>query len=743
MAMKLTTKGIKANDRSIEVEQLNLLHGRNGSGKSTVINALQFLALGYVPSLGKRPVDVAALMEGSEMEVELTLKDGRTMRRTLARTEKGYVQDAEVSWQKNAKPTESAKEILRQFGAEEIDVAEGLDVRQLLQATPNQRAARIEQLLESGKRPVKETVDAVARLTVMRLIPKLTEENMPALVSEAMPMVAERHRGFLYDNAPILSGKIRESGISGAMAWANEEKKRSSNGLQRSEAAAKAMSLRAVEVPEPSEKDIKDLEAKRDGLQQEYGAIASKSEDYERRASARKGIQDAIKGAEYSADRAAEALEEAESTGGDGVDELQKKSDEARKAIEALKAPAAPDFTPVRKIDKELEELHEKLDAITVPEIPDTNQVLYAAQKAQDDLQRAKSSPWAEVLAIAKELKDIKDQKTRAARLEKLARQGLGAGIDSLEQDLEQRKNELKEAVAAAEAARADRDAKVSEQQALEARAAQKAVDRDKLRTKLNGDHVKALAEFDAKKRQLVADRQAAERQIAVRTQAVDQARKEKEEAVRRLESLRDQLKGMGELPEAPADAGALLDMLEETKAELDKLIKARAIHGEIQNALKQIEEAQAERDVFGAIEWALQRQREVELNDAGGPLLSNMTTFLAAAGRKEKPFVKASGIGWTDADGREVQVQALSGGEWALYAAALASSVLLCRPAPIRVLLVEAGETDLGTLQQLMAGTAAIADGLTAAFILTPFPPMKAGKVWNVVNLASEPVAA
>jgi len=241
--MKLTTKGIKANDRTIEVEKLNLLGGRNGAGKTTIAQAIQFLAMGYVPSLGKRPVDSAALMQSSEMEVEFTLDDGRTMRRSLARTDKGYAQDAQVSWLKNAKPTEAGKEILKEFGQEELDVAEGLDIRQLLQATPNQRAARIEQLLENAKRPMKEIVDAVARLTVMRLIPRLTEANMPEHVSEAMPMVADRHRAFLYDNAKIINGKIMETGIAGAMAWANDEKRRSAtSGPLRSRSPARRTS---------------------------------------------------------------------------------------------------------------------------------------------------------------------------------------------------------------------------------------------------------------------------------------------------------------------------------------------------------------------------------------------------------------------------------------------------------------------------------------------------------------------
>src|SRR5258708_2322565 len=179
MTMKLTMRGVKANDRSIDLEKLTVFTGPNGSGKTTIPDSIRFLALGFVPALRKRPLDTSALMSDSSMEVELTTNDGRTMRRALAKTGTSFQQSAETSWFKNSKAAETGKEILRQFGEEEIDVREVMDIRELLNATPNERASRIEQLLDSGKRPAAETAAAVAKFTLMRLVPKLQEENVP------------------------------------------------------------------------------------------------------------------------------------------------------------------------------------------------------------------------------------------------------------------------------------------------------------------------------------------------------------------------------------------------------------------------------------------------------------------------------------------------------------------------------------------------------------------------------------
>src|SRR6185436_12053336 len=169
IAMKLKTIGIKAQDQELALERLMVLSAPNGSGKSTFAEALRFLALGYVPSLGKRPQDSAALMREQLMAAILTLPDGRVVGRSLEETEKGYHARAECSWLEGGGVQRHSAELLALFGRDERDVAEALDIRQLLNATPQQREARIAGLLSAGLASPAEKSARLRRLFLERV----------------------------------------------------------------------------------------------------------------------------------------------------------------------------------------------------------------------------------------------------------------------------------------------------------------------------------------------------------------------------------------------------------------------------------------------------------------------------------------------------------------------------------------------------------------------------------------------
>jgi len=744
--MKLTMRGVKANDRSIDLEKLNLFTGPNGTGKTTTTDSIRFLALGFVPALGKRPLDTSALMSDSTMEVELTTDDGRTMRSAIAKTGASFQQSAETSWLKNSKPTEIGKEILRQFGDEEVDVREALDIRELLNATPNERASRIEQLLESGKRPAAETTAAVSRFTLMRLVPKLDEKNVPENHLDLLPLITKSHKATLRENAAMLESKIAEAGIAGAMEWANEEKRSHSTGLKQKQEAAHQMRLRAVEVPEPDEREIAKLTQERDSLQQDLGGLLEKGRAYTEKSSTRRRIEEATNDAKRTMDTTAAALADFEKGDGKEISALQKKGEKAIERMASLKTPQADPAPQVGILDKEIQDLKSELDGIELPEIPETHEQLYALKHVEDQIKRAKDSPWSEVLAIALEFKKLDKQKARASRLEKLAREGLnGADVEALEHEQERCKKALEDAVRTSERVRAERDGLLVRRNEIECSCDEKTAQMNRARSKANEAHIKALADFDAEKRKILAERQETERKLAELRTRHESLKAAQRSAESRYQSLYAQLNGMGDVPPAPKSTDDLVKKLESTKAQLDKLIDARATHAEIHRAIAAVEEAESARDVFAAIEWALQRQREVEIAEAGGPLKKFMGKFLEAAGRKERPFIEAGvgGIGWITADEARVQVQTLSGGEWALFTSALTAAVLLCRKAELKMLLIEAGETDQNTLAQVLRGVRAVSKGLTAAIVLTPHAPADGAEGWNVVNMSSEPVAA
>jgi DNA repair exonuclease SbcCD ATPase subunit len=743
--MKLMTHGLKANDRVIELGRLTLFTGPNGAGKSTLLNAIQFAALGYVPMLGKRPLDTFALMADSTMEVDLVLDDGRTVHRSISKTGNGFQASAEVSWLKNSKSTETGKEILRLFGGEEIDVAEALDIRQLLNATPNQRASRIEQMLESGKRPAAEIAAAVAKFTLMRLVPNLQDGNVPENHLDLLPLITKAHKAALQANASMLESKIVEAGIAGALVWANEEKRSASTSLKRKEEAAHQMRLRAVEVLEPDEREIETLIEQRDALHRDLGVLTEKWNQFEAKASVRRRLVISLAEAKKVFETARSEMDEVQGKSEKAISALKLSIKKSTDSLMSLSAPAAPSAAAVEALQKEIDALQAEMDALRIPIVPGTHEEAHAVRQATAEIERVKSSPWSEVLEIALEFKRADKGKNRAARLEAIAREALGTDIEGLEHELERCKIALKEATSVAHKAREEAERIEMGRAALKASCQKKAGETNRLRSQMNEAHVKALAAFDGTKRNLLNQRQEAEQALAVIETHLEEVETNHRAADSRYQSLNEQLAMIGNLPPAPDSSETIAAKLASAKVRLDVLINARAVHAEIQRAISILEEAKSSRDVFAAIEWALQKQREVEISESGGPLKKYMARFLEAAGRKETPFIEAGpgGIGWIVADNRRIQVAAMSGGEFALYTAALTAAVLLSRKAELKILLIEAGETDPVTLAQILRGTKAVSKGLNAVLVLTPHAPETGIDGWSVVSLTSEHAGA
>lgn len=84
MISRINFSGLKGQERSYELGDLTLITGRNGSGKTTALQAVMLAFLGYEPRLGKRLENTMALASGGKMWVELLTEDGFGVRRTFA-----------------------------------------------------------------------------------------------------------------------------------------------------------------------------------------------------------------------------------------------------------------------------------------------------------------------------------------------------------------------------------------------------------------------------------------------------------------------------------------------------------------------------------------------------------------------------------------------------------------------------------------------------------------------------------
>lgn len=632
--MRLCIRGIKAFDQDLVLERLLVLSAPNGSGKSAVAEALRFLALGYVPALGRRPQDTAALMRGGVMSARLTLDDGRWVARSLQATPEGFRSHARCSWLPEGGVERHGREILRLFGRDELEVAEGLDVRELLGAPPAQREARIAALLGVGTASPEDVRRGVR--------------------DEAAQDLGGSGRDLLEAYVRRLERTVRESGPAAAIEEMGRERRRAARELERKTQALREVEDRLSSLPETDPERLFSLEAEKERLERELALL-------EARALVRRERRERIEALEAALAQARRAEEAAEA---------------ARRDFEARRRAGRPLEAPPPARSPEVEEAERALDALAEEE------------------ERLKGSPWSEVGEIAVELLAIARGAASyslypvlvlAGRLAQLSE----AALRGAKEDLRRRRAHW-----AGEAERRRRRA------AEEARA-------------------RALEEED--------------RRTAA---ALEEARRAREA----LEARRADLEP-GPEPEPSENAALLHARLHEIRRELGERAAVRAAWAERDRLEEEVARLRQEREAAAALERALARRRDREVSRAAeGPLLRTMVEFLRAAGRDETPFFEAGSgrlrVGWRTAAGGEVLVQALSGGEWCLFAAALTAAVIAARGAPLRILLVEAGEADEETLRALRAGIRAVAANLTAAIVLTP-RDVAPGDGWTVYRAA------
>lgn len=76
-------RGLQKANQMFDLTGKDLLLGRLGSGKSTIINAVTISMIGYLPELGKQPGSTMELCDGSKMSVGIVADDPATDKRLL------------------------------------------------------------------------------------------------------------------------------------------------------------------------------------------------------------------------------------------------------------------------------------------------------------------------------------------------------------------------------------------------------------------------------------------------------------------------------------------------------------------------------------------------------------------------------------------------------------------------------------------------------------------------------------
>ncbi len=733
--MRFEMQGFKQRDRVVDIAPRSLIVAPNGRGKSAIADGMRFTALGFVPSFGKLPADTADLMRGAHLETRITLPDGRWMGRALDRDGDALRRSSTTSWV-SGKPVEHDAAITRLFGTEAQDVVEALDVKQLLAMTPAMRAARIETLLGAGA--ADTLLERIGRLTVGRVL-EIDAERLPQDWRPLMASLPPGREQALKAISPELEAVIDEHGLPGLAGHVNTEKRAADTEGRNRRAALTELETRAAATG-PAPRTAAALESRRAEILRLTGAAdALRARERDRSS----GLEQARK----DLGAAQEALE----TGRLELERVKKETGEFIEHLEASVAKFDADINTTRMqirtiaVDKtRLDQIDAELGSMRDEPVEELAGYERMLEQLRGELEKAKANPWAEVREIG-------------AKIAELAPTPRDPRIESEFTPLVRRLYELAEANRPS-TAELEREIQAAEDMLIAkgetaAAAMGRNVTRATRRTELETEratHQRAIdkaqtaAGADAKKvDQEVAD---IETKRAAAIAAIDNARERRRTAEAALNgpttaiaTAMARINTLGVAVDVP-NVEELTAELARVDEQLETVRGQAALVAEIKTISDEVALLEARADVLHALEWAIKRVREETIEEQGHGLMARIDAFLAGAGRKERPYIEAHAgvcnIGWIDEEGNRVSVRALSGGQWAVFTAALAAAIIVERAGSLRVLLVEAGECDAEHLEQIIGGIDAVADELSYAIVMTPHAPDSISADWEIIDL-------
>jgi len=727
--MRIRTRGFKAADHDVTIGRYSIISAPNCAGKSTLADAIRFLALGFVPVLGRTESATSALMGGHELHVELTLDDGRVATRTLTRDGKALTSSCRASWVRGGRIEHEAA-ITGLFGEDAADVAEMLDIRELLSMTPAKRAARIEQLIGSGGADQDLPV-RVGRYAVARLL-GLEPSQLPSDHREAAPNLPPGRYDALKALAPALTSSLNANGIPSVIAWVNETKNAADRDVKHRRGALAELQSR-VQATTPI-KPIWELEDERGGLQKKLGVVAERARHQADRVRQHEKAEADLARVKPEYDLAVERLAHVRTESAEMIATCEAKITEFDEQIGRLKGVVHD----VHVDRARLEQLEGELAGIVDEPVEDLTRYEKIIEGLEQELAGAKASPWAEVREIAESIL-IDAYSARAQRLLDIACANL-PGLEEMESQLRSAR------------------VMVTTRGDSAAAAAQRNLERAERRGRTDKELVGLRAQAGNADARVANRRRATAEEIDLvnrkRAAAVSEITRQRErltaqethaaellQKITALQASENLLAGvLAEPDETPASLEARIARIDE---QLAVLTAQRALAAEIAVIAAEVDRLEATVDVAKAIEYALQRIREEELERRGGGLIAQIDTFLAGAGVGNRPYLEASkgtcDIGWIRDDGRPVAVQVMSGAEFSVFCSAITCAVLKQRGGELRMLLTEAAECDDAMLPRLMAGIEAVGDSITHAMVLTAHQA-EAASGWGLIAIGAAP---
>ena len=757
--MHIRIEGLKAHDHDLDLPARALLTAPTGAGKTSIVQALMLVFLGYVPALGKTERAIAALMRERSITITLTLDDERTVTWSMVREAKGVLRTAcRCSWlDPKTTPTEQAKVALQLLGTEEVDVAEALDIKTLLQAPAAKRAARIERLLAATDLDAGEKYERIARYTYQRIAgyddaqmaaidpPESWRDVLGPVVSSTQPAIA----GAVAGVRDTLQSKIATTDLAATGAWIHGEQVRAQQAHLSKQKAQQEIEARTADLDDPDPAEVERLDAERARLDRDIGAA-------DEREKAAKDRTETVERAQSDLDSARTI----ESTMRDAVRQIDEE-DVAALTTELAQLKARLDVPEVlhaadpdtADIDAAMARVQAQLDQLDPP--ADHRETLAALKRdlaaIAAKITEAKDSPWRKVAVLAKRVETVAGSTTTkrpsvatrklldaAEELTQLARHHDG-DLDLLHKQqkrLAAQQKKMETLVAREDVAREvyERARALLDRELASHTAARRAAI-----AAAEAAHVERVGVLQVARTADIARRDALQEQLDGRTTRKANADAALTKAQANVTAAAQRVEDLGGDPAAePIDVEALKTQRAAVHAQLGTLHGILGARAELTRIAAEIEAEGAKRTAFAAIEHAVTRLRGEEISRAGGPVLDRMQAIFVAGGVSYTPFMRVKGgqcdIGWTTPDGARL-VQALGGGEWTFFAAALCAAVVIERDAPVKLLLVEGAEPDDKWMRMLLNGLSdPTCQALDCVLVLRPAAFTPPGHLWECI---------
>ncbi len=768
MITGITITGLKGtDDRVVDMGQLTLITGPVGSGKTAVLDAIRFAALGFIPGLGKGSSDTAAVMSGNQLGVAVRL-ERHTFDRQLTKRKSTLRATAMCSWLADDDEITDAKRgeaITKAFGTDINAAGENLDIRELLTATGTDRAKRLKQLVDAtgvDRERQQTLVVAIAQIRAAgQPIPSDLEKAEQAAIGAAAHITFDPEI-LAAAKTQVLEAETYDAFIS----WASKRKKEAS-AIQKELVAAHAVLESELAGHKGAGDNAEELEAQLAQLDRDIAKHTQLVESAEKAAQAKAEVEKAIPALTTIRDAAEAKLAEAAGPL-DRVAVLRREAGDLAKGGEPY--PAEP-TAPTRKLSEHeppLTKLREKLDGVGQALLWNGNQELVEARENRastavklEGVESALSEgPWFMVHQVITDMAIVdvpntpvhEDHKQWIARLREATIRAVG--------DPEEERTKLvaaEQEVRNWEAARADWIRTGKDLLSLQIAEA------EKLLAEVQAEwdaHELALTQWrplrdswQESTKQATADIQAKNEEA----NAIESDHQDAKDAATKAASDLKEMEARAEGVDSALATTAEAERTARTEVEAQhKTLKPRAKAAGVAEGIRQqkkisaqkVDEADLTAKFHGAIHWAAQRVQE-QMIASGSLVTENVSKFLKAAGLTKEAYLVSpkAGVlelGWRGEDGVNIACDALSGGEGVVFSAGMAAAAISIRNPDLKLLLVEAAELGLPeTSQQILLGCEHAAKEWGVQCVVVSCIPMEPSDEWKVIDLAPTAVEA